>query len=160
MKYFTLEEFTNSDTAKQKGIDNTLPAAARKNIVALVANCLDPLRETYGSPIKVSSGYRCPALNKAVGGSATSQHVKGEAADLIVSSGREGLKDLLGIILRDLVFDQVIFENNQWIHISFKRTGINRGTAMVYSRLTRKYSLMSETERTKYIKRVFKFKTL
>lgn len=82
MKYFTITELTKSATATKQGIDNTPSAEVTANLTALVDKVLDPLREIYGKPIYVSSGYRCPKLNKAVGGVSNSQHLKGEAADL------------------------------------------------------------------------------
>lgn len=86
MKHFTLQELTRSATARRLGIDNTPPDEAVKNLTALVDNVLDPLREAWGSPIHVNSGYRCPALNRAVNGAPHSQHMRGEAADITVGS--------------------------------------------------------------------------
>ncbi len=82
MKFFTFTEFERSATATKYAIDNTMPEAARKNVAALVDTVLDPLREAWGKPITVTSGYRCPALNKAVGGVPTSMHMSGRAADI------------------------------------------------------------------------------
>lgn len=127
MKYFTFGEFERSETATRHAIDNAIPEAAKRNIAALVDNVLDPLRETWGKPITVTSGYRCPKLNKAVGGVATSQHLTGEAADISVGSKKENAK--LFKLAKDLKlpFDQLIDEKNfSWIHISYKRGG-NRG---------------------------------
>ena len=67
MKYFTIEELTRSTTARLRGIDNTPSQQVINNLIALVDNVLDPLREAWGKPIHVNSGYRCRALNKAVG---------------------------------------------------------------------------------------------
>ena len=128
MKYFTMTELTSSPTAKRKGIDNTPDAKAKAALSALVANVLDPLREKYGKPIVVSSGYRCPKLNKAVGGVARSQHTKGEAADIrCVSDSRAENKRLFDLIVASgLPFDQLIDEYGyDWVHISF-RDGANR----------------------------------
>ena len=74
MKYFTMTELTASATARRKGIDNTPDMQAKANLTALVSNVLDPLRELYGKPIVVTSGYRSVKLNRAVGGAARSQH--------------------------------------------------------------------------------------
>ena len=82
MKYFTIKELCRSTTADRKGIDNRCGSDIEANLTALVDNVLDPLREWYGKPIVVNSGYRCPALNKAVGGATTSQHMSGQAADI------------------------------------------------------------------------------
>ena len=86
MKYFTIEELTRSTTARQRGIDNTPSQQVIDNLTALVNNVLDPLRQAWGKPIHVNSGYRCPALNKAVGGVPHSQHMLGEAADITAGS--------------------------------------------------------------------------
>ena len=86
MKYFTLTELTKSATATRLKIDNTPTAEAKQNLVNLIDKILDPLREAYGKPIIVTSGYRCPKLNKAVGGSTSSQHMKGMAADIRTTS--------------------------------------------------------------------------
>ena len=86
MKYFSYEELTKSITAKNKGIDNTPSIEIKKNLKALVDNILDPLREAYGKPITVTSGYRCPKLNTAVKGAKNSQHIKGQAADINLGS--------------------------------------------------------------------------
>lgn len=128
MKYFTMTELTSSATARRKGIDNTPDAKAKAALSALVANVLDPLREKYGKPIVVSSGYRCPKLNKAVGGVARSQHTKGEAADIrCVSDSRAENKRLFDLIVASgLPFDQLIDEYGyDWVHVSFK-DGANR----------------------------------
>ncbi len=82
MKYFTLNEFEKSAKAWQLGIDNTIPSMQKKNIEKLVNLVLDPLREEIKSPVIVSSGYRCPRLNKAVGGALKSKHIEGLAADI------------------------------------------------------------------------------
>lgn len=137
MKYFTFEEFEYSETAKKQGIDNAIPKTAKKNIEALVEHVLDPLRELYGKPIIVSSGYRCRALNKAIGGVSTSQHCKGEAADLVVKDGKAGLLRLLEILLENnMQFDQVIFErsgNGFWLHVSWKFSGPQRNDILTYN---------------------------
>ena len=86
MKHFTLHELTRSTTATLQGIDNTPPAEAVHRLELLVEHVLDPLREAWGKPIHVSSGYRCPVLNKAVGGAPASQHMRGEAADISVGN--------------------------------------------------------------------------
>jgi len=122
MKYFNYYELTASSTAKRKGIDNTPDATVRANLTALVANILDPLREAYGRPIVVSSGYRSPKLNRAVGGAAKSQHVTGQAADIhTLSDTPADNKKLFDLILKlKLPFDQLINEYNfNWVHVSF-----------------------------------------
>lgn len=122
MKHFTLHELTNSATAKRLGIDNTPDANITANLTALVDKVLDPLREAWGAPIIVSSGYRCPKLNKAVGGAASSQHMKGQAADIhTVSDDPKDNKRLYELIRRlALPVDQCINEYGyNWIHVSY-----------------------------------------
>lgn len=140
MKYFTFTEFERSDTATRYAIDNAMPESAKKNVAALVDNVLDPLREAWGGPIDVSSGYRCQTLNSHpdIRGSKTSQHMTGEAADI-----RIFVRDYKGKIVRDkkghgivdktanrklfqliltlgLPFDQLIDEKDfSWVHVSY-----------------------------------------
>jgi uncharacterized protein YcbK (DUF882 family) len=120
MKYFTIKELCKSSTAIQRKIDNTPNSEIIKNLEKLVDFVLDPLREKYGKPIKVNSGYRCPALNKAVGGSKTSHHMTGLAADITVGSPTKN-KALFDLIIQmDLPYDQVIDEKNfRWVHVSY-----------------------------------------
>lgn len=119
MKHFKLEEFTKSTTAEAKGIDNAPSEEVKKNIENLVKYVLDPLRDMYGKPIYVNSGYRSEALNKAVGGSKTSQHRTGMAADIDTHT-REGNIELFNLIEKHLSFDQLIDEKDySWIHVSF-----------------------------------------
>ena len=137
MKYFSIKEFEHSDTAERYNIDNTVTDKTIKdNIVALVDNVLDPLRDRYGKPIMISSGYRSFELNKKIGGSRTSQHCKGQAADLYTNEGVKGLRELVRIIIDDnLKFDQLIFEHSgrgYWLHVSYTRTGVNRRQYMIY----------------------------
>lgn len=121
MQYFTISELCASTTARQRGIDNTPTAEARANLETLITQCLDPIRRIYGHPIIVTSGYRCPALNAAVGGSSTSQHMSGQAADLVPASGG----DLNGIFRAAVSFgdfDQLIIEQSgtsRWVHVSY-----------------------------------------
>ena len=82
MKYFTLPELTRSAIAEVRGIDNTAPSEAEHHLTDLVEMVLDPLRERWGVPIHVNSGYRCHILNKIVGGAAHSYHLRGMAADI------------------------------------------------------------------------------
>ena len=122
MKHFTFQELTKSATAKRKGIDNSPSMQVSANLAALVENVLDPLREAYGKPIVVTSGYRCEKLNRAVGGAASSQHVKGQAADIrSVQDTPEENKKLFDLIVKlGLPFDQIINEYNyDWVHVSY-----------------------------------------
>lgn len=126
MKWFTIDELCRSETAQRKGINNTPTDNVRKNLTALVDNVLDPLRDWYGKPIYVNSGYRCPALNKAVGGVANSQHLTGQAADIDTNNTAENHK-LMKHIEENLDFDQLIWENGgAWVHVSYRSDGKNR----------------------------------
>lgn len=125
MKHFSLKEFTRSSTAEARGISNTPAVCEVARIEELVAGVLDPLRDWYGRPIYVTSGYRSPALNRAVGGSASSQHLRGEAADITAKSRSEN-KRLFEFIRHHLTFDQLIWEHGgndgpDWVHVSYKR---------------------------------------
>ena len=126
-KYFTLDELIHSDTAGRLGIDNSPTCDAINNLDDLVTNVLDRLRSEWGRPIIVTSGYRCKELNAAVGGARNSQHLKGQATD-IVSDDFEAFRRFVRRWCKDNEFDQCIFEHSggrQWVHISFNR-GRNR----------------------------------
>ena len=139
MTYFTISELTASDTAKAKCIDNSPTTAVRANLVALIETLLDPLREAWKSPIKVTSGYRCGVLNRAVGGSSTSAHLYGCAADIVPINGKiaefkEFCRKYFDV--RRHLYDQVILEDNgksEWVHIGLKTAdGRKRGQLMEY----------------------------
>ena len=122
MKHFTMGELCASTTADAHGIKNTPPLQEAGNLKALADNVLDPLREWYGKPITVNSGYRCPQLNRLVGGAASSQHLKGEAADITAGSREENRK-LFEYIRENLPFDQLIDERSddgRWLHIGIR----------------------------------------
>ena len=109
---------------------NKLPDGVEENLQALVDNVLDPLRERYGKPIKVNSGFRCLVHNKTVGGVPNSQHMKGEAADIIPVSSekikvKSELERLVKIIEELGKFDQLIIYPT-FVHVSWKRSGGNR----------------------------------
>jgi hypothetical protein len=126
MRYFKLIEFTASATSRELDIDNTPSKEAIENIEALVSKVLDPLREAFGKPVYVRSGYRSVDLNMAVGGVKNSQHLKGEAADITANS-REDNQWLFEYIRDNLPFDQLIDEYNySWVHVSVKADGCNR----------------------------------
>lgn len=135
-EHFTLSEFVRSETAERNHINNTPSQEVVDNLRALCRNVLEPARVAYGEPIYITSGYRCPALNKAVGGKPTSQHLRGEAADLQVK-GVRNLKRLYNAILDHGVFDQLLFESNKagtkWIHISYTSYGNRRQAFDNYS---------------------------
>lgn len=127
MKYFTIAELTRSATAKRLGIDNTPSAEVCANLAHLGKYILDPLREAWGAPIIVTSGYRCQKLNKAVGGASNSQHLYGQAADIRTVSDRreDNMKLLRKLIEMELPFDKLIAEyvdsqgRPDWIHVSY-----------------------------------------
>ena len=139
MIYFTITELCYSDTAKAKGIDNSPTTEVRANLVTLVNTLLDPLREAWKSPIRVTSGYRCGVLNRAVGGSSTSAHLYGCAADIVPINGKIAefkafCKNYFNA--RRHLYDQVILEDNgksEWVHIGLKTAdGRKRGQLMEY----------------------------
>lgn len=118
IKYFNLSEFLNSATAKRLGIDNTPTFEVVDNLNKL-ADYLDLIREKVGKPILISSGFRCPVLNKAVGGVSNSQHQKGLAADLICAD----MESLEKVLRETGGFDQLIKEHRKvsksfWYHVS------------------------------------------
>ena len=117
--HFSLQELTASQTAVRRGIDNTPTAEALQNLQEL-ANGLERVRAVLKCPILISSGYRSPKLNTAVGGSKTSQHCKGEAADFIAPGFGSPMEVCKAIVEnRDTIhFDQLIHEGT-WVHISF-----------------------------------------
>lgn len=127
MNYFTISELIKSDTAIERRIWNGASREVEDNLRQLVDNILDPLRERCGKPITVNSGYRCPEVNKAVGGVANSQHVTGCAADITTGSV-EGNRALMRLLVDGgLHFDQLIDEANyKWVHVSYNPYGVNR----------------------------------
>lgn len=130
MKYFSIAELCKSTTADRLGINNKCNQEHVANLTVLVDNVLDPLRTWYGKPLTVSSGYRCPALNKAVKGSNTSQHMSGQAAD-IDTGDRQQNKLLFEYIRKNLPFDQLIDESNfAWVHVSYRADDKNRNQVL------------------------------
>lgn len=126
MKYFTMNELCASATARRKGINNQPGKFEAANLIALVDNVLDPLREAWGAPIIVTSGYRWRQLNTVVGGAKSSQHCLGQAADIRTLSDRpednRRLRDM--IVMLDLPFDQLIDEYQcDWLHVSYRPKG-------------------------------------
>lgn len=133
--YFTIDELCASNVARKKGIDNTpTDRHVKANIQNLIDNVLNPARQEYGSYILVNSGYRCPALNDAVGGAKDSQHLEGKAADITTGS-IENNKKLFKILVQQDNFDQLIWEKPKdtlWIHVSYN-PGENRGQILSYN---------------------------
>ena len=146
MQHFTIQELSASASAERLAIDNTPPRAARRMLTILIEQLLDPIRRRYGAPIIVTSGYRCPALNTAVGGVANSHHIVGCAADIVAPllspqggknqtapflssplGGTEGGQNLalFHLIVQmqcegQIHFTQLIAEEGyRWLHISY-----------------------------------------
>ena len=126
-KDFSYREFEASATADRKGICNVVTSfEVRDAILSLVENVLQPLRDAWGKPLHINSGYRCRQLNEAVGGVPTSQHVKGEAADIAADSPAELAR--LAVSL-GLPFDQMILYPT-FVHFSHKLSGSQRGQVL------------------------------
>lgn len=120
MKYFTIDELCWSTTANKLKINNEPDTQTKNNLTILTENCLDLIRELWGSPIQVNSGFRCAKLNTAVGGSQTSHHLYGKAADITTGTKKDNKKLFQMIIESGIQFTQLIDEKNyQWIHISY-----------------------------------------
>lgn len=130
---FTLEELISSNTAKAKGIDNTPGAIEKQNLKLLAQTVLQPIRDKYGKPISVTSGYRCPKLNAAVGGSKTSQHLKGQAADIKCTATSKAelfnlIKDMINkgeLTVGQLIWEYGTKKEPNWIHVSLPYTKKN-----------------------------------
>ncbi|MCH5241814.1 MAG: DUF882 domain-containing protein [Muribaculaceae bacterium] len=118
---FTLEELTASTTARARKIDNTPNELQKSNLLRLAKEILQPVRNRWGKPIIITSGYRSPALNKAVGGVATSQHLQGEAADINLGKNNPELFRLMKQMVAngEITVGQLLDENGgSWIHVS------------------------------------------
>jgi hypothetical protein len=127
-KSFTLNELTKSQEATRLGIDNTPNEEHILNLKLLCENILQPIRDYYGMPLSVSSGYRSAALCEAIGSSSKSQHTKGQAADFEIFGVAN--KDLADFVVKNLDYDQCILEfwnenepNSGWVHCSFNALG-------------------------------------
>ena len=134
-KHVSYKEGVYSITATRLGIDNT-PGDDQLHFMEIIAEkVFEPLREWVGGPIKINSFYRCPELNKAIGGSATSQHCKGQAMDIDDALGRATNAEMFNWIKENLDFDQMIWEfgdddNPNWIHISYVSEEKNRNRCL------------------------------
>lgn len=127
-KHFEWSEFEVSSTAAQRGLDNSLPLTARPRVTALVRDVLDPLRDDLGRPIRITSGYRSPEVNRAIGGSISSDHLTGGAADIMVA-GMQPEAVARRIVALGLPFDQVIAyhpDRGGHLHVGH-RPGAQRG---------------------------------
>ena len=137
MKYFTIEELTRSATAERLGIVNTPDAKIIENLTQLTDKLLDPLRELWGAPLRVTSGYRCVALNRAVGGVVNSHHLRGMAADLVTMANTAASHRQLMQRLREsgLRWTQAIMERNRrgatWLHVSYDPMSLRGEVLMI-----------------------------
>ena len=150
-KNFTLEEMCESQRAKEHGIVNQVTDTEHlNNLKALCTKVLQPLRDEWGSPIRVTSGYRRPQLNTLLKGASTSQHLVGSACDLDVGEKSDNLRLFELAANSDLPFDQLINEfDGEWVHISHKNGGVQRGQILeskrgkngktYYTDITKKY---------------------
>ena len=130
--FFADKEFTRSATADKLGISNEPDEAAWQRLYALRDNILNPARKLLGRAIHITSGYRSPELNAAVGGAANSQHVTGEAVD-ISTRNRTANQRLFATLVSLGNFDQLIWEKGgEWIHVSHKADAANRGQMLAY----------------------------
>jgi zinc D-Ala-D-Ala carboxypeptidase len=116
--HFSLAQLIQSDTAEKVGIDNTPSAEAVENLKRL-AQGLERVHALLGAPLEISSGYRCAALNEAVGGSSASQHLQGLAADFVCPGFGPPLAVAQAIRQSGIEFDQCILEYGRWVHLSF-----------------------------------------
>jgi hypothetical protein len=139
-KNLALSEVTRSETAKRKGISNMPTEEHIENFKKLAENVFQPIRDHFGVPIRISSGYRSEALNKAIGGAGkmvngkyvpSSQHCTGEAIDIDMDGTSITNKQVFDYIKEHLQFDQLIWEfgtdsNPDWVHVSYESTGKQR----------------------------------
>jgi zinc D-Ala-D-Ala carboxypeptidase len=128
--HLNLAEVTRSDSAKRHGIDNTPTPEHLENFKLLAEKVFEPIRLHFKEPIFISSGYRSKALNDFIGGSASSQHCKGQAIDIDMDGSKGGVtnKMVFDFIKSRLDFDQLIWEfgtdtNPDWVHVSYVKTG-------------------------------------
>ena len=130
-KHISYKEGTNSVTAIRRGIDNTPNDKQLDNMVLLAEKVFEPLRVWVGGPIKINSFFRCPQLNKAIGGSTKSQHCHGQAIDIDDTYGKVANSEMYNYIKNNLDFDQMIWEfgdddNPAWVHVSYVSEDENR----------------------------------
>jgi len=130
-KNLSLAEVIRSETAKRKGISNMPTEEHIENFKKLAENVFQPIREHFGVPIHISSGYRSKALNEAIKGSSSSQHCSGEAIDIDMDGTEIKNVEIFNFIKDNLEFDQLIWEfgtdtNPDWVHVSYESTGKQR----------------------------------
>ena len=132
-EHFSLEEMVRSGEAMRRNIDNSPTPEAVESLRRMCANVLEPVRRRFGAT-RITSGYRCPALNEAVGGTPASQHLRGEAADIHIADMEVGRK-VYDFIRLNTDFDQLLFERRlsngcRWLHVSYTERRPNRRQAM------------------------------
>lgn len=133
MKYFTIEEMERSTVAQFQALDNTMPTLVRLSAIEFIEKVLDPLRGKFGAPIYVTSGYRCPQLNRLVGGSVTSQHLLGTAADITALNKKDNKRIWKLLQLHTVDFDQaILYGDYAFIHVGWKKSGNQRHQMMEY----------------------------
>tara|TARA_R110002012_G_scaffold83442_1_gene210007 strand:+ start:63 stop:518 length:456 start_codon:yes stop_codon:yes gene_type:complete len=145
-KHISYKEGVYSITAIRRGIDNTPNDEQLDNMELIADNVFEPLRQWVEGPIKINSFFRCPELNKAIGGSGKSQHCNGQAIDIDDTFGRATNAEMYYWIKEHLDFDQIIWEfgdddNPDWIHVSYVSSEKNRNRCLKASR---------ENKKTKY----------
>jgi zinc D-Ala-D-Ala carboxypeptidase len=144
-KNLKLSEAVKSITAERLGIDNTPNDQEINNLKSIAENIFQPIRDHFGVPIGISSGFRCKKLNAAIGGSKTSQHMSGSALDIDADMyGKITNKQVFDYIRENLDFDQLIWEfgndeNPSWVHVSYQHNDENR------KRVLKAYRLNGET---------------
>ena len=131
----SLSEVIRSESAKRNGISNTPTPEHIENLKALAEKIFQPIRDHFKKPIRISSGYRSKELNAKVGGSATSQHSKGQAIDLDNDGTDITNRQIFDFVKDNLNFDQLVYEfgdddNPNWVHISYNRNGQQRGQVL------------------------------
>jgi len=134
-KHISQKEGTYSNTATRRDIDNTPNTEQMANMKKIAENIFEPLRQWVGGPIKINSFFRCPELNKAIGGSSKSQHCKGQAIDIDDTFGVVSNADMYAWIKNHLDFDQMIWEfgddnNPNWVHVSYVSHKENRNRCL------------------------------
>ena len=139
-KNLALSEVTRSETAKRKGISNMPTPEHIENFKKLAENVFQPIRDHFGVPIRISSGYRSKELNTAIGGSLSSQHCQGEAIDIDMDGTSITNAQIFHFIKDNLNFDQMIWEfgtdkNPDWVHVSYESTGKQRKQILVAKRV-------------------------
>ena len=134
-KHISYKEGAYSNTAIRRGIDNNPDPKQLQNMKLIAEKVFEPLREHVGKPIKINSFFRCPELNKAIGGSSKSQHCNGQAMDIDDTYGNMSNADMYEWIKENLDFDQMIWEfgsdeNPAWVHVSYVSPGLNRNRCL------------------------------